>query len=595
MKRLTAASDLCRLPAAFASALALLAVAGLGTAAVGQRFPGNPKPRLCVLLSVDQLAEWVFASAEPWFAEDGGFRRLQDGGVTFANCAYEHACTETGPGHATIGTGAPACVHGVGKNAWWSPERGESIYCVEAPAKALEELPEGANRGPIWLRAPTLSASVKAHLPGSKVASISWKDRSAILMGGAAADICAWFDTTRGMLVTNRTWCDEVPQWLAEFNQRHEVSAWFGSSWTRTGPEQAYDGLVDDRVFERVHANGLKGHTLPQPLTGGDTEPKKAYYSQIYASPFGNTAVRLAAEAALVGMDLGGDDVPDLLCVSFSSTDVVGHYFGPDSVEARDALLRLDRDLGKLFDAFDKQAGVGGWSIFVTADHGVAQTPEAARMRGTPAGRGPINAWVRSSVEGALRKQFGPPVGSASVAEIDSAAVADADSAKGDGDEQEAKPVVRYVAHVGDNAVYLNPTTFGRSYAAMAKVAAAAAARVRGVQSAYPSMELAKDHAHPDPIRRALAYGMVDGREGDVQFVLAPYWLNGTTPASHGSPHAYDREVIGFAMGPLIARGKTVMHATTPGFGVVLLAHLLSIPKPSGARENVTAELFVTR
>lgn len=544
----------------------LLAVLSLQAPAQEVAAQQGPRPRLIVLCSVDQLAEWVHALGEPFYAEDGGFRRLQKQGVTFANCSYEHACTETGPGHATISTGAPASLHGIVKNTWWSRADKKAVYCVGEPAEPLPDMPEGGNRGPGRLLVPTLATALKAHVPGSKVASVSWKDRSAILMAGRAADVACWMEASKGNLVTNKNWVDKTPSWLAKFNEDRCIDSFFGQSWDRIGAPAAYAGLVDDRKWEFKHGNGSGQRTLPQPLTGGKDAPGKEFYTQIYASPFGNTVVRHAAVAALRGMQLGKDDVTDLLCVSFSSTDVVGHYFGPGSVEARDALLRLDRDLGEMFRVFDEEVGEGNWSVFLTADHGVAPSPEAVRENGASAGRGPINAWVKSSVEAALRRQFG---------QLDAGKT--------------------YVERVSENAVYLDSIAIANHGRAMLVTAASAAARVRAVMSAYPTDDVRRDHNHSDPIRRALAHSLANQRAGDVQFVLQPYWLNGSTPASHGTPHSYDREVVGFAMGPGLPAGTTRFDAITPGFGAVLFAKMLHIPKPSAAHENVPPGLLESR
>lgn len=167
--------------------------------------PAPERPRLVVLCAVDQLAAWVFAQGEPFLAEDGGFRRLAREGVTFAQCAFEHACTETGPGHATIGTGAPASRHGIVKNTWWSPADHATVYCVAGDAEALPDLPEGKDKSPARLTAPTFAECLKAHVPGSRVASVAWKDRSAILMVGGAADVAAWIEPKRGVLTDRKS------------------------------------------------------------------------------------------------------------------------------------------------------------------------------------------------------------------------------------------------------------------------------------------------------------------------------------------------------------------------------------------------------
>jgi len=278
--------------------------------------------------------------------------------------------------------------------------------------------------------------------------------------------------------------------------------------------------------------------------------------------------VRLAAEAALLGMQLGKDQIPDLLCVSFSATDVVGHYWGPHSVEARDALMRLDRDLGVLFRSFDREVGEGRWALFMTADHGVAPSPESVIQNGGSAGRGPIDTWVKSSVESALRQEFGLP--SAATGKF-------------------------YVERVSENAVYLNAMAIASVRPAALRTATQAAMRVKAVMAAYATEDVRGDHNHSDPFRRALAHGLSRQRGGDVQYVLQPYWLNGASPASHGSPHWYDREVVGFAIGPGLSPGTRLAESITPGFGTVLLAKMLNIPKPSAAHEQVPVGLLELR
>ena len=552
----------------------LLAVA-IALPAVSPLAQAPAPPKLVVLCSVDQLARWVFDQARPHFATDGGFRRLCDEGAEFAQCAYQHACTETGPGHATIGTGAPASAHGIVRNEWWSAQGGGKVYCCGDTVDALPDLPEGRGRGPGRLLLPTLGDSLKAHTAGSKVASVAWKDRSAILMAGASADAVAWFETATGNLVSNRAWGDAAPPWLLAFNAERAIDGFHGFVWERCGPESAYAGLVDDRPYELPHQNGSNARTLPQPVVGTRPEPEAGFYTQVYASPVGNTMVRLAAEAAVVGEDLGADAVPDLLCVSFSATDVIGHCFGPDSVEARDALLRLDRDLALLFSFLDRRVGRDSYAVFLTADHGVGPTPEWARDHGVDAGRVLLHQRARAAAETALSSAFGaPPAGT------------------------------RWFAHVGEGSFHFDdevlaaqrgerdPAAFRRE---AARVAAAAATSARGIAAAWATEDLLDDRQPADPLRTAMRFALHPGRSGDVQLVGRPYWLEGRTPASHGTPHAYDREVVALAMGPGVPAGARFAQPITPGFGVVLFAAMLGIPRPSGAVDTLPAGLFGLR
>ncbi len=531
-----------------------------------------PPPRLVVLVSVDQLAAWVYAQAAPHFAADGGFRRLQQHGVQFLQCAYQHACSETGPGHATISTGAPASAHGIARNQWYSVADKKVVYCAGHEQAALADLPEGKNRGPDRLLAPTLGDSLKAHIAGSKVVSISWKDRSAILMAGRSADVAVWCENSTGRFVTNTFWCETTPQWLADFNASKVVDSFHGWVWDRFGPADAYAGLVDDRPYEYVHGNGSKQRTLPQPMTGGTDQPSGAFYTQLYASPVGNELVRLCAEASVRGMQLGVDAAPDLLCVSFSATDLMGHYFGPESVEARDGLLRLDQTLGRFLQFLDGAVGEGRYALFLTADHGVGPTPEWARDNGVDAGRGALSTMARAAAEAALRAHFGP-------------------LASGE----------RYLSHVGEYSMFLDHERLAAAASGPAisdvvltasRIAAAAAASTKGIAAAYATADLMTPGAQDDALRASLRAALHPDRAGDVQLVVKPYWLDGSLPASHGSPHPYDREVVAFAYGGGAPEGRRLLRPITPGFGAVWLALQLGVPRPSAAIDTVPEELL---
>ena len=531
--------------------------------------PAAERPRLLVLCSVDQLAAWVFDAGLPHLAEHGGFRRLLRAGARFQHCEFEHACSETGPGHATIGTGVAARVHGIARNKWWVRETRLGIYCVDEPMPPLPEWPEGKNRGPGLLLAPTLATALKAGVPGSRVGSVSWKDRSAILMAGKQADLAVWCEASTGRFVTNTAWTKLAPAWLVAWNERNELGALFGTVWERSGPESAYEGLVDDRPYELVHGNGKGMRTLPQALTGATTKAGPEFHAQVYASPFGNSIVRSAAQAMVVGMQLGADDVPDLLCVSFSSTDVVGHVFGPESVEARDALLRLDHELATFLTFLDAQVGKDKWAMFVTADHGVGMTPEWAKTKGLDAGRGAITTMVGVFAEKAVAEALGPPPAGR-----------------------------RFVSHVGEFSVYFDDEvldavrgerTLAEARAAAAAAVVAVATKVRGVEVAYATADLLAPGGAPDALRRSLVDAIVPGRAGEVQFVVKANWLDGTTPASHGTPHPYDRQVIGLAVGRGVPAGALLPDRFTPGFGVVWYAQMLGLPRPAGANDVVPA------
>ncbi|MGA0870303.1 MAG: alkaline phosphatase family protein, partial [Planctomycetota bacterium] len=359
-----------------------IAVATLAVAASPQQ--DEDTPRLVVLVSVDQLATWVFDAARPHFADDGGFARLIDHGTLFANCAYAHGCTATGPGHATLGTGAPAAVHGIVDNQWIDPVTGAGVYCATTPG--AEPVGGGpANRGPDTLKVPTLGEALKAQRPGARVVGLSFKDRGAILPAGRGADAALYFDQGAGHFVTTTAYASSIPAWVTRFEATYPLTRYFGQTWDRYGAPEAFEGLVDDRPFEGPDPN--KSRTLPKTIDGGRKELRPRFYAHLYASPFANEVLVDLARAAIDAYDLGEDDVPDLLTISFSAPDAVGHQYGPESHEVRDTLLRLDRDLGVLLRTLDARVGRGEYLVLLSSDHGVGPCPEGRVAAGLPGGR----------------------------------------------------------------------------------------------------------------------------------------------------------------------------------------------------------------
>jgi len=534
----------------------------------------KPKPpRLVVLCAVDQLARWVLDEALP-FCGDGGFKRLQREGVTFANCAYLHGCTETGPGHATLGTGAPACAHGIAHNEWFDSATGKPLYCVSEPVPALPEFPEGKDRGPGLLLVPTLGDLLKEHAAAAKVVSVSVKDRAAILMGGARADAVVWFEVATGRFVTNTRWGRKAPAWLLAFDAGKPADALFGWNWDRCAPDAAYDGLVDDQHFEMPHPSS-GARTLPVALTGkkGNETPGGPFYFELFLSPLGNVLTLQAAEAAVAGEQLGRDDVPDLLCVSFSATDLVGHMFGPESVEARDTVLRFDALLAQLLEFLDRDVGAGRYAFLLSADHGVGHTPAWVKAHGGTGGNVLLHTYARAAAEKALQEHFGPAAKGPFVASalefslvLDRAAVTAAAAAPG---------------NANGNA------DADAAFRRACEVAAAGASKGQHVQCAFVTEDLLAHPGGDDPVRRAMAYAACRGRSGDVMLVFEPNWIEGPIAATHGSPFDYDTQVPLLAMGPGLARGARIDAQVSPGLMVVLASALLGVERPKAAGEAI--------
>jgi predicted AlkP superfamily pyrophosphatase or phosphodiesterase len=311
--------------------------------------------------------------------------------------------------------------------------------------------------------------------------------------------------------------------------------------------------------------------TLPVALTGGKGKesPGASFYYELFLSPLGNVLTLQAVEAAVAGEQLGRDDVPDLLCVSFSATDLVGHMFGPESVEARDTVLRFDALLAQLLEFLDRDVGAGRYAFLLSADHGVGHSPAWVKAHGGTGGNTLLHSHARAAAEKALQEHFGAAAKGPFVASalefslvLDRAAVTAAAAAAGNADADAA-------------------------YRRACEVAAAGAMKAPHVQCAFVTEDLLAHPGGDEPVRRAMAYAACRGRSGDVMLVFEPNWIEGPIAATHGSPFDCDRQVPLLAMGPGLARGAKIAAPVSPGLMVVLAAALLGVDKPKAAVDAI--------
>jgi hypothetical protein len=329
-------------------ALALLVLAGCPAPSTPASKPA-PRPgasptgtRLVVLLVIDQWPQWSFVQKRP--ALTGGFDRLLREGAWHTG-VYSYPATQTAPGHATLGTGEPPSVTGIVANQFWNRD-------AEKLLESVEDL--DGSRTTRWLRVPGLGDAIAAAKTGAKAVAVSLKDRAALLPLGHAG-LAIWYDRTAVAFTSN------APRpWLAAHARAHPIPARFAAPWTPLDAARLaqLSGTTDDQPGERA-------------LTG-TRDPADA----LYATPLGNDLVLETALAAIDGEQLGADDAPDLLSISLSSHDYVGHAWGHESWEAWDLTLRLDERLAELLAALDAKVGAGRWALIATSDHGAAPLPE---------------------------------------------------------------------------------------------------------------------------------------------------------------------------------------------------------------------------
>lgn len=499
---------------------------------------GGPAIRLVLLIAVDQFRyDYLRRFREEYSA---GFNRLLTDGADFTNAFLEHYPTVTAVAHSTMMSGATPAVSGIVGNDWYERALGRSVTSVEDPDTQLVG-GTGPGSSPRRMLVDTVGDELKsasrapagsAKVP--KVFGLSLKDRSAILPAGHMADAAFWFDTRSGAFVTSTFYRKDLPTWAAEFDAGKPADVFGGKAWT----------FMD--------ASSGAGRAMP---AGGEE-----LYGAVYGSPFGNELLEAFTEKALVAEQLGQRGVTDILSVSFSSNDAVGHAFGPDSPEVRDIAVRTDRIIGQLLGRVDALVGLDHTIVVMTADHGVAPVPEVQQVRRLPGGRlkaeqlfGPIDA--------ALAAKYGPG---------------------------------KWIVATAGTSPYLNDALIAEKHldpVEVRKVAAAAAATAPHVARVYTRDQLLAGQVQDDSIGRRIARSEHLTRSGDLEIILEPYWLRASSGTTHGTPYAYDAHIPLVFMGPGIRPGRydgaVALNDLAP-----TLATLLSVETPSGSQGRVLTEML---
>ncbi len=358
--------------------------------------------KLLVFIVVDQLRYDYLTRLQGRFS--GGFKRLLEESVHFTEARHAHAVTTTGPGHASLAAGVWPSRSGIIDNDWYDRSRGKQVNCVEDVDSPIVGA-GGSGRSPANLLRETIGDWIKRANPDSRVFAASRKDRGAILCAGKHPDAAFWYDSETGYFVTSRYYWQSYPDWMLEFNGARYPDTFFGKQWTSL-PEGRPDASGTGG-FEEMD-EGLFPRRLPKTLGDGTLFPDEDFRSDFGSTPFMDDYLERFAEVLIENEGLGRDDNLDFLSLSFSALDAVGHEYGPDSLQAMDAMLRLDKTLERLFAFLDAKVGLDRVVVSLSADHGVMSVPEYAASHGLPARR--FNEQDRLCVERAgigLRSAWG--------------------------------------------------------------------------------------------------------------------------------------------------------------------------------------------
>lgn len=342
-------------------------------------------PKLIIGIVVDQMRYDYLERFYNDF-EKGGFKKLMKEGSNCNNHHFNYIPTYTAPGHASIFSGTSPRYHGIIANNWYDRENKELIYCVtDKRYKTIGLKKPKISASPFKLKTTSIADQNRLHTQHKgKTIGIALKDRAAILPSGHTANMAYWFSGGKeGNWISSTYYAEKLPKWVVDFNKnwRNEINY---QTWDLLRPLSNYtESGEDQNDFEQ----GFKGKERPTfPYNIKELMPRNKDFSLISKTPFGNTLTANFAIEAIKQEKLGKDEYTDILTVSFSATDYVGHIFGVNSKELHDTYIRLDLDIAKLIKALDKEVGKGNYSLFLTADHGVVHVPNYLKSLKIPSG-----------------------------------------------------------------------------------------------------------------------------------------------------------------------------------------------------------------
>ncbi len=527
------------------------------TAAEDKVYPATvDRPKLVIGLVVDQM-RWDYLYRYYNRYSNGGFKRLINEGFSAENTLIPYTPTYTACGHSSIYTGSVPAINGIIGNDWYDPQLKRGMYCTEDTTVASV----GSNTtaglmSPRNMLTNTITDELRlaTNFQG-KVIGISLKDRGSILPAGHAANAAYWYDGQTGDWITSTYYMKQLPSWLQEYNKLKTADVFFNQNWNTLYPIESYTQSTADNVSYEGKARGEQTPTFPHPLK----LYAKKNYEMIKSTPYGNTITLDLAKLAIQSEDLGKDNTTDFLAVSCSATDYVGHQYGPNSIEAEDTYLRLDKDLEVFFNYLDKTVGKGNYLLFLSADHGAAHVPGFMKENKIPAGLFDTKTLItdlNTYLEGKFKIK---------------------------------KPALLTMN---------NQIMFDHANAAIADLdftamKAATITFLKTVKGVVDAVDLAKisESTLPEPMKTMISNGYNAKRSGDIYFILEPNWFSGgPTGTTHGAWNPYDAHIPLVFMGWNVKPGKTnkTHHMTDIA---ATLAAMLHIQMPNGCIGEPITEL----
>ncbi len=526
-------------------------------------FAQTTKPKLVVGIVVDQMCYEYLYRYQSKFS-DKGFVKLMNNGSHCRNTQYNYVPTYTGPGHASIYTGTTPNNHGIVANDWYHRALKKTVNCVgDESVSSVGSKDDGGKKSPKNLKTNTITDQLKLTYPNSKVISLSIKDRSAILPGGHLSDGSYWFDSSTGGFLTSSFFTKELPGWVKDFNAMKTPDSYLKETWNTYFDIDTYtESGPDDSPYEHT-LTGKSTPTFPYDLKAMTNN--ELDYDLFTYTPYANTYLTDFALEALDKEKLGQGKETDFLAISFSSTDILGHSFGPNSIEIQDMYIRLDLEIAKIIAELEEKVGKENFVLFLTADHAVVPVPQKLIDQQLPGGY--LN-WKPLLVQ--LRK------------------------------EVVAKYGVDIISSRQNSNIYFDRELLISKKIKLEDAQEFVKARVKNwenVKAVYTATELessSADFEWRDMIRRGYRYH----ESGDVLYILEPGYISqwGDAPkaykgTTHGSSYNYDTHVPLIWYGANIPTQEILRRINITDITATLVP-ILQLQKPSTTTGEPILELF---
>ena len=517
------------------------------------------QPKLVVGIVVDQMRYDYLTRFWDKFSENG-FKKLVNNGFNCEQTHFNYMPTYTAPGHASIYTGTTPANHGIIANTWYDKTNKAKTYCTsDENVQSVGTTTNMGKMSPNKLLVTTIADELKSANEQAKVIGISIKDRGAILPAGHQADAAYWFaGEDEGKWISSTYYMQELPKWLNELNQKNTANTYLQKPWETLLPINDYtESIADNNPYEEVF-EGEKAPLFPHNLPALRKANKN--YDLIKSTPFGNTILKELAFEVIKNEQLGKDDITDLLTISFSSPDYIGHQFGPYSVEIQDTYLRLDKEIAELLTFLEKQVGENEFMVFLTADHGVVDIPQHAIDNQLPGGYFEEKATLEK-MNTFLFEKFNTE---------------------------------NLVENLSNYQLFFNHDLIKEHQLNLIEIENSAVNFMLGQQGIVKAVSATsmKSAEFTDKIMGNVQRGFHQVRSGDVLFVLAPGWINKWTKkgTTHGSPYNYDTHVPLLWYGTNIKQGVRTKQVAIADIAATLSV-LLNIALPSACDGKVIEEL----